>query len=173
LSAIDPQPAPPGPLSLIVRDAHHDDHATIVEFNIRLAAETESKPLDRGVLDRGVALALTDPERLRYWLAETREGGKVVGQAAVSREWSDWRNGWVWWLQSVFVHPDYRRRGVFRTPHQQIRSQARSAPDIIGLRLYVESANDRAQQTYQALGLVPGGYQVYEEFWPERFQRMP
>jgi GNAT superfamily N-acetyltransferase len=158
---------------LIVRDARHGDHATIVEYNARLAAETEGKQLDRAVLSRGVALALADPDRLRYWLAETLAGAAVVGQAAVSREWSDWRNGWVWWLQSVYVHPDHRRRGVFRLLHQTIRDQARAAPDVIGLRLYVDSANERAQQTYQALGLLPGGYHVYEDLWPERFPHRP
>jgi GNAT superfamily N-acetyltransferase len=157
---------------LIVRDAQLDDHATIVEFNARLADETEGKRLDRTVLARGVSLALAEPDRrLRYWLAETRAESKVVGQAAISREWSDWRNGWVWWLQSVYVHQDHRRRGVFRLLHQTIRSQARAAPDVIGLRLYVEPTNDRAQQTYQALRFMPGGYHVYEELWPERFHR--
>jgi GNAT superfamily N-acetyltransferase len=164
-------PLPPFADSLLVRDAHPGDHATIVEFNARLAAETEGKQLDRTVLARGVTRALADPDRLRYWLAEIREPGTVVGQAAISREWSDWRNGWVWWFQSVYVHQDYRRRGVFRILHQQIRTQARAAPDVIGLRLYVEAANDRAHQTYQALGFTPGGYHVYEELWPERLHR--
>jgi len=164
-------PPPPFAPSLLVRDAHPGDHAAIVEFNARLAAETEGKQLDRSVLARGVELALADPDRLRYWLAETRQGGLVVGQAAVSREWSDWRNGWVWWFQSVYVHPDYRRRGVFRILHQQIRTRARAAPDVIGLRLYVETANDHARRTYQALGFTPGGYHVYEDLWPERFHR--
>jgi GNAT superfamily N-acetyltransferase len=177
LTPVDPptptptSPSPPGTPSLIVRDARPGDHATIVEFNARLAAETEGKQLDRTVLARGVARALADPDRLRYWLAETRAEGTVVGQAAISREWSDWRDGWVWWFQSVYVHQDHRRRGVFRSLHHQIRSQARAAPDVIGLRLYVESANGRAQQTYQALGLEPGGYHVYEELWTERFRR--
>jgi GNAT superfamily N-acetyltransferase len=164
-------PLPPFADPLLVRDALPGDHATIVEFNARLAAETEGKQLDRTVLARGVTRALADPDRLRYRLAEIRETGTVVGQAAISREWSDWRDGWAWWFQSVYVHRDHRRGGVFRALHHQIRSEARAAPDVIGLRLYVESANDRAQQTYQALGLEPGGYRVYEELWPERFHR--
>jgi GNAT superfamily N-acetyltransferase len=150
---------------LIVRDAHADDHAVIVDFNARLASETEGKQLDRGLLARGVAIALADPGRLRYWLAESRESGQVAGQAAITREWSDWRNGWVWWFQSVYVRPDDRGRGVFRALHATIRDEARATPDVIGLRLYVEAANARAQRTYRALGFKPGGYHVYEELW--------
>jgi GNAT superfamily N-acetyltransferase len=157
----------------VVRDAHPGDHATILEFNARLALETEGKQLDRTVLARGVARALADPGRLRYWLAEAVDDRNVVGQAAITREWSDWRDGWVWWFQSVYVLPDYRGRGVFRALHQHIRSQARAAHDVIGLRLYVEDRNERAQRTYQTLGLNPGGYQVFEDLWPERFGIAP
>jgi GNAT superfamily N-acetyltransferase len=153
----------------VVRDAAARDHPVIVEFNLRLALETEAKQLDPAVLARGVARALADPDGLRYWVAEalpgeaSQEPGTVVGQAAVSREWSDWRDGWIWWFQSVYVHPDHRRRGVFRALHQQITSAARTAGNVIGLRLYVENANARAQRTYQDLGFKPGGYQVYED----------
>lgn len=152
-------------MAIIVRDARPDDRPVIADYNARLALETESKALDPAVLDRGVARALADPDRLRYWVAEDDETGRVVGQAAVTREWSDWRDGWLWWLQSVFVDADYRQRGVFRTLLDAIRSEARSAPDVIGIRLYVETANRRAQQTYLALGLKPGGYEVYEDLW--------
>ena len=88
-----------------------------------------------------------------------------MGQAAITREWSDWRAGWIWWFQSVYVHPDYRARGAFRALHAQVRSSARATPDVIGLRLYVEVNNDRAQGVYRSLGMKPGGYDVYEELW--------
>ena len=127
------------------------------------------RSLDRAVLARGVTQALNEPDRLRYWLAEPHDGGPVIGQSAVSREWSDWRNGWVWWFQSVYVRPQYRRRAVFRALHQHIRELALSSPDVIGLRLYVETANLKAQRTYESLGLLPGGYHVFEELWTERF----
>jgi GNAT superfamily N-acetyltransferase len=166
-----PIPPLPSASGLLVRAARPADLAVIVEFNARLADETEAKQLDRTVLARGVALALAEPERLRYWLAEARDGGAVVGQAAISREWSDWRNGWAWWFQSVYVRPDHRKQGVFRALHRQIRDQARAEADVIGLRLYVETANDRALRTYEALGFTSGGYRVYEELWPERFDR--
>ncbi len=113
-----------------------------------------------------MAAALADPERLRYWMAE--RDGVSVGQAAVSREWSDWRNGWLWWFQSVYVVTEARGRGVFRALHAAIRQDALERGDVVGLRLYVEVENERAQTTYRALGFEPGGYHVYEELWIER-----
>jgi GNAT superfamily N-acetyltransferase len=158
-------------LNPIVRDARPTDQPTILDFNTRLAFETEGKTLDPAVLSQGVASALADPDRLRYWVAEDETTRRVVGQAAITREWTDWRNGWLWWYQSVYVHPDFRNRGVFRVLHQHIRSLALEARDVIGLRLYVEKENHRAQQTYQNLGLRPGGYLVFEEIWLNRFGR--
>ncbi len=160
--------APP----LLIRDARREDLETIAEFNARLADETEGKTLDPEVLARGVARALADPDRLRYWVAEAASV-QVVGQAAVTREWSDWRNGWLWWFQSVYVHPDYRGRGVFRALHRHVRNLALESGDVIGLRLYVEHENARAQRVYQALGMRPGGYHVLEELWVERFTHRP
>lgn len=148
------------------RPEHRD---TIVAFNQRLAAETESVALDLATLERGVAAALDDPTRLRYWVAEVdteRDGCvEVIGQAAVTGEWSDWRNGWIWWLQSVYVGADHRGRGVFRALFGQIAKEARSRPDVVGLRLYVEAENQRAQETYKALGMIHAGYHVYELIW--------
>ena len=118
-----------------VRDALPGDRPTIVDFNTRLARETEGKDLDPAVLDRGVSAALAEPDRrLRYWVAELEPGGPVVGQAAISREWSDWRDGWLWWFQSVYVHPEARGKGVFRTLHGHVRSLALSSAEVIGLR---------------------------------------
>jgi len=82
---------------------------------------------------------LADPERLRYWVAELGGSGSVVGQAAISREWSDWRDGWIWWLQSVYVAQPYRGCGVFRAIYQHIEQEARGNPEVIGLRLYVKT----------------------------------
>jgi len=159
---------PPTPTALI-RDAAPNDGPIIVEFNRRLALETEGKILDASVLEAGVAQALKDPDRLRYWIAEIDSPARTVGQAAVTREWSDWRNGWVWWLQSVYVAQSDRGRGVFRTLFQHIQRQAQADPDVIGLRLYVENANQVAMHTYRSLGMKPGGYSVYEQLWLERF----
>jgi GNAT superfamily N-acetyltransferase len=137
----------------------------IVEFNRRLALETEAKVLDLAILESGVACALADPERLRYWVAEIGGEAQHVGQAAITREWSDWRKGWVWWLQSVYVAHRFRGKGIFRALYHQIRDQARTGPDVIGLRLYVEDSNESARRTYEALGMKPGGYSIYEEIW--------
>jgi GNAT superfamily N-acetyltransferase len=149
---------------LTIREARPEDLDTLVDFNARLALESEHKVLDRVILTRGVAAALAEPDRLRYWVAED-ESGEVVGQAAITREWSDWRAGWIWWFQSVYVHPDHRGRGTFRALHNEIRTAAKGTSDVIGLRLYVEVSNDRAQKVYQSLGMKPGGYDVYEELW--------
>ena len=111
--------------------------------------------------------ALAEPDRLRFWVAE--RGGRVIGQTAITREWSDWRDGWVWWLQSVYVIAEARGQGVFRRLYGHIRDAARAQPDVIGLRLYVEQENLRAQATYRSLGMEPGGYLVYEAMWRERF----
>ncbi len=152
-------------MPILVRDARPDDRDAIVAYNAALALETEHKTLDLDVLSRGVTRALADPGRLRYWVAEDPHAGRVVGQAAITREWSDWRDGDIWWLQSVFVDEAYRGRGVFRSLLETIRAAARSTPGVIGLRLYVEAANHRAQATYRALGLVPEGYEVYGDLW--------
>ena len=154
-----------------IRTAVPDDLDVLVEFNARLAHETEGKALSRSVLARGIRAALADRDRLAYWVAEVADDPAepasrwVVGQVGVTREWSDWRAGWIWWFQSVYVHPDYRGRGVFRGLHAHVRDMARSTPDVIGLRLYVEAANEVAQRVYQSLGMKPGGYDVYEELW--------
>jgi GNAT superfamily N-acetyltransferase len=150
---------------IIIRDARPDDLEVIIDYNARLARETEGKELGQAILRRGVEIALGDPDRLRYWVAEASQSRRVVGQAAITREWSDWRSGWIWWFQSVYVHPDFRGQGAFRALYAQVRELARSTPDVIGLRLYVEVHNDRAQRVYQSLGMKPGGYDVYEELW--------
>jgi GNAT superfamily N-acetyltransferase len=159
----EPDPVP------LIRDAVLDDLPAIVEFNRLLAIETENKVLDPAVLRVGVARALADRNLLRYWVAELADGTeiRVVGQTAISREWSDWRNGWLWWLQSVYVAEGFRGRGIFKALYRHIYEQA-LADNVIGLRLYVENGNLRAQQTYQALGMKPGGYSVLEELWLHR-----
>ena len=125
---------------LRVRDARPTDLELVVRFNADLARETEAKELDLGLLEPGVRRALADPEgRLRYWVVECQ--GCLVGQAAISREWSDWRNGWIWWLQSVYIAAEHRGQGAFRALMEQIRLAARDQDDVIGLRLYVEEAN--------------------------------
>lgn len=147
-------------MGLLVRDALSDDAKTIADFNSRMAVETEGRPLDPALIDPGVASVLADSDKGRYWVAEL--DGIVVGQIMVTYEWSDWRNGQLWWIQSVYVHRDYRRKGVFSALYRHVESLARQDPEVCGMRLYVEMCNKRAQQTYLKLGMALPGYQVME-----------
>ncbi len=133
-----------------VRPARPADAAVVVEYNRRLAAETEDKQLDAATLARGVAAVLGDSNRGRYFVAE--DGGEVVGQIMITYEWSDWRDGWIWWLQSVYVRADKRRGGVFRTLFDAACQEARRQGNVVAIRLYVEHENEAAQATYRSLG---------------------
>ena len=146
-----------------VRSATLEDLLTIVEFNRLLALETEAITLSVEVLTQGVRAALLDPQKARYFVAEI--DGQVVGQLMHTREWSDWRNGDIWWLQSVYVREDFRRAGVFRALIEHLRAEAQSSPNVVGIRLYVEEHNDRAAATYDRLGLPEAGYVVREQIW--------
>jgi GNAT superfamily N-acetyltransferase len=146
--------------SLTVRLATLADADTLVDFNCRLAAETEHKELDRDTVARGVRRALADPAKARYFVACL--DGRPVGQVMHTWEWSDWRNGYFWWLQSVYVVPVHRGRGVFRALFEHLRALAEADPEVVGLRLYVEQENTAAQQVYARLGLTPTGYLVLE-----------
>ena len=155
-----------------VRDAVPSDVDTICDFNQRLAQETESRVIPPEVLRGGVSAALTIPGRLHYWVAvSSDEAAQVIGQVAVSYEWSDWRNGWIWWLQSVYVDSDWRGQGVFRALLDQIRVDATAHANVIGLRLYVEHENASARATYEKLGFVLAGYEVMESMWADATTR--
>lgn len=145
---------------LRIRDATPDDAPVIAAFNSQLAEETEGGPLDAAIIGPGVARILGDDSLGRYWVAE-RDGG-IVGQIMVTREWSDWRNGTLWWLQSVYVHPDHRRDGVFTALYRHVETLARETPDVVGIRLYVEKDNARAQRTYVKLGMMMTDYLVMQ-----------
>ncbi len=143
-----------------IRRATSDDWATIVEFNCRLALESEHKLLDRPTVELGVRAILQDESKGRYFVACV--DGQVIGQLMLTMEWSDWRNGDFWWLQSVYVHPDFRRQGIFRQLFQHVRDLAAADPRIVGLRLYVERENTRAHSTYGELGMSQPGYFVMQ-----------
>ena len=129
-------------------------------FNTAIAWETEDKRLDPAVLTAGVRAVLSDSARGFYTVVE--RDGEVVGQIMVTFEWSDWRNGEIWWLQSVYVLPEFRRQGVFRSLIQHLQAEAAASPNVVGLRLYVEEHNTTAQATYDRLGLKLAGYVVME-----------
>lgn len=147
-------------MNMEIRDAVAADAKTITAFNSAIAKETEGRDLDLSVVGAGVAALLKDSSKGRYWVAEL--SGRIIGQIMVTYEWSDWRKGTFWWIQSVYVHPDFRRQGVFAALYRHVESLSREAPDSCGLRLYVEKDNERAQQTYLSLGMNHPGYQVME-----------
>ena len=141
-----------------------DDAATLAGFNRAMALETEAKVLGDEAVLPGVEAVLRDAGHGFYVVADT--GREVVGSLLVTCEWSDWRNGRIWWIQSVYVRPGHRRRGVYRALHEFVRARARSTGGVVGLRLYVERDNAAAQRTYAALGMHETPYLVYEEMLP-------
>jgi len=149
--------------SLLIRFATHADIAVLVEWNAAMAWETEAKQLDQTVLAHGVAAVLDEPRRGFYLVAE--RDGESLGGLLVTYEWSDWRNGDFWWIQSVYVKPAARRDGVFRALYADVERRAGEA-GAVGLRLYVETENTRAQRTYESLGMQRCHYAMYEREFP-------
>jgi ribosomal protein S18 acetylase RimI-like enzyme len=145
---------------IVIRSATADDEESIVEFNRLLAEETERKRLDVDVLRRGVRAALGDGERGRYYVAV--QSGEVIGQLLVTHEWSDWRDGDLWWIQSVYVAKAHRRQGVFSMLYSHVERLARHDPQVCGMRLYVDEGNEAAKATYTKLGLEATAYRVME-----------
>jgi GNAT superfamily N-acetyltransferase len=151
-------------MTFSIREARPDDAAVIAGYNSAMAEETEGKELDTACVGPGVEALLLDSSRGRYWVAEG--DGDVIAQLMVTYEWSDWRNGNIWWIQSVYVRPDRRRQGVFSGLYDYVKSLADATPGVIGLRLYVDADNLRAQQTYRALGMETSDYLVMEDLFP-------
>ncbi|MBL9023376.1 MAG: GNAT family N-acetyltransferase [Myxococcales bacterium] len=135
--------------------------ASIVAGNQALAWETEQKVLDAARLERGVLAVLRDPAK-GFYLVAVDEAGEVVGQLMVTYEWSDWRDGTFWWIQSVYVVPPARRRGVYRALYQRALEMAKADNGVCGVRLYVERKNTPAQATYEALGMMRAHYEMFE-----------
>jgi GNAT superfamily N-acetyltransferase len=136
----------------------------ISRFNQAMALETEGKALLAERVDAGVRRLIDDPALGFYVVAA--EGDSIVGCLLVTQEWSDWRNGLFWWIQSVFVVAPWRRRGVYRRLYEQVRELAAADPQVCGFRLYVEKDNLVAQRTYAALGMTATDYLIYEQLRP-------
>ncbi len=145
----------------LVRSATLDDLDEVVRFNCDMALETESRYLDIERVRQGITRLLKTPSLGRA-LVVTDANGKLAGSMAVTSEWSDWRNGQFWWIQSVYVAPAYRRRGVFSALYSHIEAEARAEDDVCGLRLYVEQDNVNAQSTYLELGMSETHYRMFE-----------
>lgn len=143
-----------------IRKANLSDAEIITGFNKRIAWETESRRLNRVRVQRGVLGLLKDKAKGMYFVAE--EKGVIAGQLLITFEWSDWRNGNFWWIQSVYVAPEFRERGVFRSLYAHVHKLATSRKDVCGLRLYVEDNNTRAQKAYVRLGMKESHYKFFE-----------
>lgn len=148
-------------MTISVRRATRDDLATIVEFNIAMAAESEDKGLHPEVLSRGVAHLFDEPADGFYLMGDA--DGVAAGSLMVTYEWSDWRGGRFWWIQSVYVVPQFRRKAVYSKMHAWVHQSAIADAKACGIRLYVEKQNIGAQATYQSLGMVATHYDLYEE----------
>ncbi|MEM8733064.1 MAG: N-acetyltransferase [Planctomycetota bacterium] len=149
-----------------VRLATPADCETLIDFNCWLCSETEDKELDREIVTRGVQRAFEQGDEACYFVAVTEQSPQtVVGSLMLTREWSDWRDGWMAWLQSVYVLADHRGAGVFRLMLEHAATELKKNPDVRGLRLYVELENERAQGAYARNGFKDPNYKVLERMF--------
>ncbi len=146
---------------MIIRQALAQDAAELAEFNISMARETESVELSPDVIRAGVEAMIQHPERGFYLVVELDNG--IQASLMVTTEWSDWRNGTFWWIQSVYVRPRYRRQGLYRELYERVKELAEQDSSVCGFRLYVERDNRIAQQTYASLGMRETEYKIFEE----------
>ena len=144
-----------------IRLAVPSDVDALVEFNQAMALETEGKQLNTEILRAGVSAVFGDEKKGFYVVVE--ENGTVAAGLMVTTEWSDWRNGWFWWIQSVYVRPEHRGGGLYGRMYEFVKARAAEAGDVIGFRLYVEKENERAQRVYEKLGMDRTYYLMYEE----------
>jgi GNAT superfamily N-acetyltransferase len=144
---------------ITIRKAISSDAQSIIDFQMKMAWETEKITLNPLTVNKGVYEVFTDPVKGEYYVAAA--DGKVIASLLITYEWSDWRNCNIWWFQSVYVIPEFRRQGVFRKMYAFIRNRAEEQ-GVIGLRLYVETGNTRAKKTYESLGMTGDHYSLYE-----------
>jgi len=143
-----------------IRKANLSDSERIVELQLRMAKETEGLDLNRDVVSKGVCGVFQEPSRGTYWVVE--EKGEVLGVLLAIPEWSDWRNGTVLWIHSLYVVPEARGRGVFKKLYLNLKEQVEKSPELVGLRLYVDKKNKSAKQIYEKLGMSKDHYELYE-----------
>ena len=149
---------------LNIRRATRRDGAALIAFNSAMALETEGKVLLPKVIGAGVRALLRRPDSGFYTVAEL--GGEVVAALMITKEWSDWRNGDFWWIQSVYVRPGFRRQGIYSRMYRHVQALAAKDRAVCGFRLYVERHNRRAQATYRAAGMLRTHYLVFEALKP-------
>lgn len=144
-----------------IRLATAAEIASLVEFNQAMALETEGKSLDSDTLTRGVSAVFDDPNKGFYVVAD--EGGRIVGGLLVTFEWSDWRNGWFWYVQSVYVRPEARGQRIYSRLYEFVKQRAAEKGNVCGFRLYVEKENVHAQRVYESVGMKETYYLMFEE----------
>ena len=147
--------------SISIRQGLTSDADRLAEFNSSMAFETEGIKLLPEVIGAGVNRLISDPNLGYYLVAESE--GQIVASLMVTTEWSDWRNGLFWWIQSVYVIPEFRRKGLYRKLYEKVKELAAADPSICGFRLYVEKENTVAQRTYENVGMHETEYKMYEE----------
>jgi len=145
---------------MLVRNAKSEDLYSITDFQLAMARETEGIDLVRATVEKGVAAVLKDSSKGQYYVAE--KNGKVLGSLLTTYEWSDWQNGTVLWIQSVFVLPEHRRKGVYSKLYEYIKEQVLKNSGLKGIRLYANKSNEEAQKVYQKMGMTPDHYVTYE-----------
>lgn len=145
---------------MLVRKAKSEDLNSILEFQLAMAKETEGIDLEYKIVKKGVAAVLEDSSKGNYYLAE--KNGKVIGSLLTTFEWSDWRNGTVLWIQSVYVVPEFRRKGVYSKLYGHVKNLVLENSDLKGIRLYADKTNDGAHKVYQKLGMSPDHYITFE-----------
>ncbi len=144
-----------------IRIAQTDDINSLVDFNQKMALETEGKRLDGGTLKSGVEAVFHDEGKGFYVVTE--DTGAILGGLMVTFEWSDWRNKWFWWIQSVYIVPEARGKGIYRQMYDFVKARAKDNGNICGFRLYVEKDNSSAQKVYERVGMESSPYLMYEE----------
>lgn len=147
-------------MKIEIREAIVNDQETIVNFQMVMAMETEDLNLDREVLSKGVRAVLEDSSKARYFIAEG--DGKALGMLMITTEWSDWRNRWVWWIQSVYTAPECRKQGIYKLLYEHVKEIVIKSEDIGGIRLYVDKRNIKAQNVYTNLGMNGDHYSTFE-----------
>ena len=145
---------------MLVRIANKEDISAIVEFQLLMASETENIILDKDTVLKGVTAVMNDSSKGRYYVAEKK--GKVIGSLLTTFEWSDWRNGTVLWIQSVYILAEFRRKGVYSNMYKHIKNLVLEDENLNGIRLYADKDNEAAHKTYRKLGMSPDYYVTFE-----------
>jgi GNAT superfamily N-acetyltransferase len=149
-----------------ILEAHANDHAFLVDAQIKMALETEGLKLDENTVALGVGAVLLDSTKGRYFVVKNDSGERIACTLTIP-EWSDWRNGTVLWIHSLYVRPEYRGKGVYRAMYSHLKSKVTSDPELMGIRLYVDQRNERACAVYEKLGMSAEHYRLYE--WMKTF----